>query len=288
MLCISFAACSSDDDNSGNDNVATDFKVTTENINALKSAGEYSIVVQSSTEPTFTPDATWVKVGEVQNSGSKKQIWTAILEVEGNPTNDDRTAHINISVKGASATVNLTQTAADGLVLSSSQIPSEVPQTGGSYSIVLMANNNVTITSNDNWISVSPVTTRAAMSEHNYTVTIEKNIGDKRSGSFTAKAGDVTLEYTISQEGLVITMTKTAVEIAKDIYAGWNIGNTLEAYNGSTPSETAWGNPKITEKLIQSIKAAGFNAVRLPCAWDGYIEDRSTYKIKAGSTALTK
>jgi aryl-phospho-beta-D-glucosidase BglC (GH1 family) len=74
-------------------------------------------------------------------------------------------------------------------------------------------------------------------------------------------------------------MDKTAVQIAKAIYAGWNIGNTLEAYNGSTPSETAWGNPKITEDLIKSIKAAGFNAVRLPTAWDGYIEDRSTYKI---------
>jgi aryl-phospho-beta-D-glucosidase BglC (GH1 family) len=74
-------------------------------------------------------------------------------------------------------------------------------------------------------------------------------------------------------------MTHTSFEIASDIYAGWNIGNTLEAINGSTPSETAWGNPKITETLIQSIKAAGFNAVRLPCAWDGYVTDRTTYKI---------
>jgi aryl-phospho-beta-D-glucosidase BglC (GH1 family) len=74
-------------------------------------------------------------------------------------------------------------------------------------------------------------------------------------------------------------MTHTATQIAASIYAGWNIGNTLEAINGSTPSETAWGNPKITESLILSIKAAGFNAVRLPCAWDGYVTDRTTYKI---------
>jgi aryl-phospho-beta-D-glucosidase BglC (GH1 family) len=201
--------------------------------------------------------------------------------VDENQTNKDRTAHINIVAKASTATVTLTQTAADGLLISSSEIPTEVPQAGGSYSIVIMANNTVNITSNNNWISVSSATTRAAMTEHNYTVTVEKNIGDKRSGSFTVKAGEKSLDVTVSQEGLVITMTKTATEIAKEIYAGWNIGNTLEAYNGSTPSETAWGNPKITEKLIQSIKAAGFNAVRLPCAWDGYIEDRSTYKIKS-------
>lgn len=281
MLSLSFAACSSDNEEDDNNTTVADFKVTTESINAIKSSGEYSIVVQSSVEPKFTSDASWVKVTDVQNSGSKKNIWTAILGVDENQTNEDRTAHINIVAKASTATVTLTQTAADGLLISSSQIPTEVPQAGGSYSIIIMANNTVNITSNNNWISVSSAKTRAAMTEHNYTVTVEKNIGDKRSGSFTVKAGEKSLDVTVSQEGLVITMTKTATEIAKDIYAGWNIGNTLEAYNGSTPSETAWGNPKITEKLIQSIKAAGFNAVRLPCAWDGYIEDRSTYKIKS-------
>jgi aryl-phospho-beta-D-glucosidase BglC (GH1 family) len=280
MLSLGFAACSGDDDDN-NSAVDSTFKVATESIKALKTGGEYSITVQSSVQPTFTPDASWVTVSEIQNSGSQKQVWTALLNVASNTTNEDRTAKIAIAANGSTGTVLLTQTAADGLLLSSSQIPTEVPQAGGTYSIVISANNSVSIKSNNNWISVSDVNTRAGMTEHNYNVTVEKNLGDKRSGSFTVSAGEKTLEVSVTQEELVITMTKTAVEIAKEIYAGWNIGNTLEAYNGSTPSETAWGNPKITEKLIQSIKAAGFNAVRLPCAWDGYIEDRSTYKIKS-------
>ena len=44
---------------------------------------------------------------------------------------------------------------------------------------------------------------------------------------------------------------------------GWNMGNTLEAMCG----ETAWGGAYTTQKLIDSVKAAGFNTVRLPVAW---------------------
>jgi endoglucanase len=57
-----------------------------------------------------------------------------------------------------------------------------------------------------------------------------------------------------------------ATDVARQINAGWNIGNSLEATGG----ETAWGNPLITQQLIDSVKAAGFNAVRIPVAWDGH------------------
>ena len=40
-----------------------------------------------------------------------------------------------------------------------------------------------------------------------------------------------------------------------------------------------WGNPMVTRNSC-SIKAAGFNAVRIPCAWNGYLEDRTMHKIK--------
>lgn len=66
-----------------------------------------------------------------------------------------------------------------------------------------------------------------------------------------------------------------AMDIAKDIKVGWNIGNTLEAIG----SETSWGNPKINKELISGIKAAGFNAVRLPCSWDQYIINKTTNEI---------
>jgi endoglucanase len=71
-------------------------------------------------------------------------------------------------------------------------------------------------------------------------------------------------------------MGSTAVEIAKNIKLGLNIGNTLEATGG----ETGWGNPMITNDLIRTVKQNGFNAIRLPCAWDQYA-DQATAKISA-------
>jgi aryl-phospho-beta-D-glucosidase BglC (GH1 family) len=59
------------------------------------------------------------------------------------------------------------------------------------------------------------------------------------------------------------TLLPTAREVAGKMKVGWNMGNTLEAICG----ETAWGGAYTTQKLIDSVKSAGFNAVRLPCAW---------------------
>ncbi|MBN2806584.1 MAG: cellulase family glycosylhydrolase [Prolixibacteraceae bacterium] len=44
---------------------------------------------------------------------------------------------------------------------------------------------------------------------------------------------------------------------------GINLGNTLEAIC----SEDAWGAGHTSQKLIDSMKAAGFNTIRLPVAW---------------------
>lgn len=73
---------------------------------------------------------------------------------------------------------------------------------------------------------------------------------------------DITLNY----DGL-------SGDIINDINAGWNLGNTLDSYgdwitqySAGKPEdfETAWGSPVTTEKMIKSVKDAGFNAVRVP------------------------
>jgi len=69
--------------------------------------------------------------------------------------------------------------------------------------------------------------------------------------------------------------TLTATNFAKGIGIGWNVGNSLE----STGGETNWGNPRITQQLIDSVKAAGFNAIRLPVAWSQF-SNSATWTIK--------
>lgn len=66
----------------------------------------------------------------------------------------------------------------------------------------------------------------------------------------------------------------TSVELTQKLIPGWNLGNTLEAL----PNETAWGNPLTSLKLMDSVKAAGFNSVRIPVAWFR-TTDTSVYTI---------
>ena len=70
--------------------------------------------------------------------------------------------------------------------------------------------------------------------------------------------------YAIIISGLLLSIPvkaqlPTAKQIASKMRLGWNLGNTLEA---------TWATPgNASQRLIDSVKAAGFNSVRLPCAW---------------------
>lgn len=71
-------------------------------------------------------------------------------------------------------------------------------------------------------------------------------------------------------------MESNSFELVSKINVGWNLGNALEVPG----NETGWGNPRVTKSFIDSLKKNGINAIRLPCAWDSYIEDQMTAKIK--------
>jgi len=82
--------------------------------------------------------------------------------------------------------------------------------------------------------------------------------------------------------------SKTALEYFKDegVKFGWNIGNTFDATpnnaNGATGEpavETAWGNPVVTQELINGVKNQGFNIVRIAVTWIGHIGPAPDYKV---------
>ena len=84
----------------------------------------------------------------------------------------------------------------------------------------------------------------------------------------------------------------TAQQWNKDV-VGWNLGNQFECSapnqdgesmeisnpEGSINAETAWGNPVVTEAMIQAVKKAGFNAIRIPIRWQCHITDAQTMSI---------
>jgi Cellulase (glycosyl hydrolase family 5) len=75
----------------------------------------------------------------------------------------------------------------------------------------------------------------------------------------------------------------TAKSIAAEMGVGWNIGNSMEVPG----NPTNWGNPIPTQRVIDSVKAAGFKTVRIPCAWDSYA-DATTHVIKPEWMAQVK
>lgn len=67
----------------------------------------------------------------------------------------------------------------------------------------------------------------------------------------------------------------TATEIVADMVIGWNLGNALDSHEaGKTglTTEISWGNPYSTKEMIDGIKAAGFNAVRVPVTWYNHMD----------------
>jgi endoglucanase len=76
------------------------------------------------------------------------------------------------------------------------------------------------------------------------------------------------------------TVTQSsASQIVADMGAGWNLGNQLEANINGYPSETAWGQPTVTQALIDRVKAAGFQTIRIPVSYLNNIGPGPDYTI---------
>lgn len=66
----------------------------------------------------------------------------------------------------------------------------------------------------------------------------------------------------------------TATELTKLMGNGINLGNTMEACDKSagvradvSAYETSWGQPVTTQAMIDGMKVAGFDSLRIPVAW---------------------
>lgn len=70
----------------------------------------------------------------------------------------------------------------------------------------------------------------------------------------------------------------SAMETVAAMQPGWNLGNSLDSVG---PDETAWGNPRITQALIENVAAQGYNSIRLPVTWDDHQGPGPDYAIEA-------
>ncbi len=99
-------------------------------------------------------------------------------------------------------------------------------------------------------------------------VTVEETTQAASSAPDTATADD-----TSSSE-------LTALELTKLMGNGINLGNTMEAYGHTsigvksdpTVYEQLWGQPVTTQEMIQGMKDAGFDSLRVPVAWTNMMD----------------
>ncbi len=69
---------------------------------------------------------------------------------------------------------------------------------------------------------------------------------------------------------------ETATEAVKNMKVGWNLGNTFDSHKigvtGVTETETQNGQAVTTPELMEMMKMAGFNAIRVPVTWYPHLD----------------
>ena len=102
-------------------------------------------------------------------------------------------------------------------------------------------------------------------------------VADKEVQAEEKEAATITIpEVSVVQKEIPKTESLLMVQ---DMKAGWNLGNTLDAYvegrsyseENELEAETCWGNPATTKEMILMVKEAGFNTVRIPVTWHPHV-----------------
>ena len=79
--------------------------------------------------------------------------------------------------------------------------------------------------------------------------------------SLAALVAATALTATLAGPAQAAPPPKSAAKVVAAMQPGWNLGNTFDAVGAD---ETAWGNPRVTKKLLSQVEKQGFKSVRIP------------------------
>lgn len=280
LMSLLLSACS-EDDAAG----APYLKISKEELVFGKHEGEALLYIQSNAAYEVTSDAAdWCSV--VQQVSTSEKTAKYLVHVTENPNTENRTAVITVKGAEVNGTVKVVQTANDYLLVEQHEYT--LPGEGGEFTVQMQTTGDCQIDINADWIQ--HVDTRAVETRTETFMVAQNATGEIRTATIVFTLDNLTESVTVTQEALSVPeadktgMELDAPELMKNIKIGWNLGNSLEATGG----ETAWGNPATTLAMIDKIREMGFNAVRIPCAWDQYLSDETTYEIKSSWLSRVK
>lgn len=280
LFLFSFAACSDSEEEAVAPEITIPENVRQEGIIFPNTAGVQKFSVQSTmfVEATSS-DPAWCTVSVGMTTASM-MVTPIEVTVQANTKTEDRTAVITITGGGLTEKVNVTQTATDGLDVSTERFE-DIPAEGAAVQVKLTTNGDVKVVINDSWITES-ADTRAAMAEKTKSFVIAANHGIERTGSITFALGSIERHVTVRQlagsSGEIESGDAWAV--AKELGLGWNLGNQLDAHVNGVADETSWANQKATQALFDKLVAAGITSVRIPVTWMGHIGAAPDYVIE--------
>lgn len=281
LITASILSCSDDDEG-----ISTEFKVSKEETSMTKDGGEMYLYVQSGGSVQITSDALWCVVNEEPSTSQKTHKF--LVKIEKNETTEERTATLTVEGGEMPRTVKVIQEAGTHFVVTKTDY--EVGADGETITVELATSGEYSFQIKDeSWIHQTSV---RSIEHKTVPFVIDANyLSAERTGTITFMMENIIETVIVKQAGRDVLpadktgMASDAAALAKKIILGWNLGNVMECTPGG---ESAWGSPKASKALIDAVKSAGFNAVRIPCAWDQYIENADTYQIKAAWLARVK
>jgi len=266
----------------GETTVVPELIVAKETIVCSKESGTTLLAMKSNVAWTATSSQTWCTLTPTSGEAGTVQISVAVT---ANTTPSDRESIITIKAGSLTKEVKVTQKLKNFLTLDHKNYTATT--VGGDITVNIQSGLDYTTIIPQDWITLKSTST----DKKTQVFTIAENPTNiTRTGLIIYASEDLKDTVKVVQTGKDLSipadatgMSSTATELAKKIKIGLNIGNTMEATGG----ETGWGNPLITNDLIKAIKLNGFNAIRLPVAWNQYA-DQTTSRISATWLARVK
>ena len=270
---VAFSACTPQDEK-----VTPKVEVSQNEITS-ESAGEtYDITVTSNVawNAQIANKDTWVTVKPASGQAGETAVK---VTVKNNNSDAQRETSITFTGETATATVAVKQFGKDVVTIDKNAY--EVTPAGGSDVVNVTANTNWTATVSEgaDWVTVAPAT--GAAGETTATVTVAANeTAAARTAKVSFTAGDAKAEYTISQEAVSVTLSKSSIADAGE--------GKIEAIN--VTANAAWTAASNAEwvTIAPASGAAGVTEVEVTVAensTEAAREAKVTFTINENVTA---
>ena len=243
--------------------------------------GEGIIKVTSPDVISVSASQSWCVVSAGQRSA--EGITQVTVRADANTGTAARSALVDISCGNAGISVRVTQTNCP-VPLKVTGGPLTFDEAGGKATLTIVSTTQPEVKVNCGWCHME----EGSIDDTHQTiveVAVSRNfLSSSRAASVVVCCDADSVVIPATQSGwtpveVAQTDAVTAEEASLRLGMGWNLGNQLDAHNGTLVSETAWGNPLCTQATFDGVRKAGFTSVRIPVTYLGHIGPAPDYVI---------